>query len=287
MATWFITGAARGLGYELALHALEAGANVVATARDLGQAEAAFAATPGFAGRLLPAALDITDEGQAMATAEAAAARFGSIDVLVNNAGRGLLGAVEEATAAEVAAVFATNVFGLLNVTRAVLPHMRAVHSGHIVNISSMGGFAQVAGWGVYGATKFAVEGLSEAMQAELSPLGIKVTIVEPGSFRTSFLDGSSLRTTAKELPDYAPTAGRVRQAVAASNGGQVNDPARGAAAIYAAVTAAQPPTRFQVGPDAVAMVEAKLVRVRDELEAWRSLASSTLFSAAADPEPA
>jgi len=111
-----------------------------------------------------------------------------------------------------------------------------------------MGGFAQVAGWGVYGATKFAVEGLSEAMQAELSPLRIKVTIVEPGSFRTSFLDGSSLRTTANELPDYAGTAGRVRQAVATSNGGQVNDPAKGAAAIYAAVTAGQPPIRFQVG---------------------------------------
>jgi len=159
--------------------------------------------------------------------------------------------------------------------------------TGHVVNITSMGGFAQVAGWGVYGATKFAVEGLSEAMQAELSPLGIKVTIVEPGSFRTSFLDSSSLQATAKELPDYSATAGRVRQAVAAVNGGQVNDPAKGAAAVYAAVTAGQPPVRFQVGPDAVAMVEDKLTRVRDELEAWRPLASSTLFTDAAGPEPA
>jgi NAD(P)-dependent dehydrogenase (short-subunit alcohol dehydrogenase family) len=241
LATWFITGAARGLGYEMALHALEAGANVVATARDLSQVEAAFAAAPGVSERLLPVALDVTNESQAMVAVEAAIARFSSIDVLVNNAGRGLLGAVEEASAAEVEAVFATNVFGLLNVTRAILPHMRAAHSGHILNISSMGGFAQVAGWGVYGATKFAVEGLSEAMQAELSPLGIKVTIVEPGSFRTSFLDGSSLRTTANELPDYAATVGRVRQSVA--------------------------------------MVEDKLTRVRDELEAWRSLASSTLFT--------
>src|SRR5579859_4592374 len=120
MATWFITGAARGLGYELALHALEAGANVVATARSLSQAEAAFAATRGFSGRLLPVALDVTDESQAAAAAEAAVTRFGAIGVLVNNAGRGLLGAVEEASAAEVEAVFATNVFGLLNVTRAV-----------------------------------------------------------------------------------------------------------------------------------------------------------------------
>jgi NADP-dependent 3-hydroxy acid dehydrogenase YdfG len=287
MATWFITGAARGLGFEIARHALGAGANVVATARDLSQVEAAFAAPPGFSERLLPVALDVTHESQAAAAVEAAIARFGSIDVLVNNAGRGLLGAVEEASAAEVEAVFTTNVFGLLNVTRAVLPQMRAAHSGHVVNISSMGGFAQVAGWGVYGATKFAVEGLSEAMQAELSPLGIKVTIVEPGSFRTSFLDGSSLHAAANELPDYAATAGRVRQAVATSNGGQVNDPAKGAAAIYAAVTAGQPPIRFQVGPDAVAMVADKLTRVRDELEAWRSLASSTLFTDAADSKSA
>jgi NAD(P)-dependent dehydrogenase (short-subunit alcohol dehydrogenase family) len=286
MATWFITGAARGLGYEIALRALDAGASVVAAARNPRQAEAAFAGLR-FPGRLMPVALDVTDEGQAATAAAAAVARFGSIDVLVNNAGRGLLGAVEEASAAEVEAVFATNVFGLLNVTRAVLPHMRAARSGHVVNITSMGGFAQVAGWGVYGATKFAVEGLSEAMQAELAPLGIKVTIVEPGSFRTSFLDGSSLHATASELPDYAATAGRVRQAVAAGNGGQANDPAKGAAAIYAAVTARQPPLRFQVGPDAVAMVEAKLTRVRDELEAWRPLASSTLFAGTADRESA
>lgn len=279
MATWFITGAARGLGYEMALHALGVGANVVATARSLSQVEAAFAAVPGFPERLLPVALDVTKESQAAAAVEASIARFGSIDFLVNNAGRGLLGAVEEASAAEVETVFATNVFGLLNVTRGVLPHMRTARSGHVVNITSMGGFAQVAGWGVYGATKFAVEGLSEAMQAELSPLGIKVTIVEPGSFRTGFLDGSSLHTTVNEMPDYAATAGRVRQAVATSNGGQINDPAKGAAAIYTAVTAEQPPARLQIGPDAIAMVEAKLTRVRDELETWRNLGSSTLFT--------
>ena len=278
MATWFITGAARGLGYEMALHALKAGANVVATARDLNQVESAFAGAPELSERLLSVALDITNERQATAAVDSALARFGSIDVLVNNAGRGLLGAVEEASAAEVETVFATNVFGLLNVTRAVLPHMRAKRSGHIVNITSMGGFAQVAGWGVYGATKFAVEGLSEAMQAELSPLGIKVTIVEPGSFRTDFLDVSSLHTTGTQIPDYDATAGRVRRAIAKSNGQQVNDPAKGAAAIYAAITAGNSPTRFQVGPDAIAMVEAKLTRVRDELEIWRELGSSTLF---------
>lgn len=234
MTTWFITGAARGLGFEIARHALEAGANVAATARSLNQVEAAFAAVPGSSERLLPVALDVTDERQAGAAVQAAIERFGSIEFLVNNAGRGLLGAVEEATAAEVESVFATNVFGLLNVTRAVLPHMRAARTGHVVNITSMGGFAQVAG---------------------------------------------SLHTTANEVSDYAATAGRVRQAVASSNGDQINDPVKGAAAIYTAVTAEQPPTRFQVGPDAVAMVQAKLVRVHDELETWRPLASSTLFT--------
>ena len=283
MATWFLTGAARGLGYEIARHALDAGANVVAAARSLAQVEAAYSAAPGFAERVLPVALDVTDERQAEAAVEAAIARFGRIDVLVNNAGRGLIGAVEEASATEIEAVFATNVFGLLNVTRAVLPHMRGQHSGHIVNISSMGGFAQVPGWGVYGATKFAVEGLSEAMRAELAPVGVDVTLIEPGSFRTDFLDGSSLQATARQIPDYADTVGKVRVAAAANNHGQMNDPIRGAAAIYAAVTAAHPPSRFPVGPDAIAMVEGKLAHVRKELDEWRSLGSSTLFTADGD----
>lgn len=279
MATWFITGAARGLGFEIAARALEAGDGVAASARNVEQIESAFAGSPGFPDRVLPIALDVTDEQQAQAAVDAAVARFGGVDFLVNNAGRGLLGAVEEASSAEVEAVFRTNVFGVLNVIRAVLPHMRAARSGHVVNIGSMGGFAQVAGWGVYGATKFALEGLSEALHAEVSPLGIGVTIVEPGSFRTGFLHQSSLQTVATELPDYADTAGRVRHAVTASNGSQPSDPTKGAAAIYTAVTSSKAPFRLQIGPDAVAMVEAKLSRVRDELENWRELASSTTFT--------
>ena len=283
MATWFITGSARGLGYEIARRALDEGANVVATARNPAQVVAAFAGVPAFAERGLPVALDVTDEGQVADAVASAMSRFAQIDYLVNNAGRGLVGAVEEASASEVQAVFATNVFGTLNVIRAVLPHMRARRSGHVVNITSMGGFAQVPGWGVYGATKFAVEGLSEAMRAELLPVGVQVTVVEPGSFRTDFLDGSSLHAAAAELADYAATSGKVRHAAAASNHEQVNDPVRGAAAIYAAVTAPNPPSRFQVGPDAIAMVEGKLARVRAELEAWRVLGSSTRFAAAGD----
>ena len=277
MATWFITGAGRGLGFEIAQHALAAGDNVVATARNKSSIDDAFQHSPN--GRVLPVALDVTDETQVESAVEEALERFGGIDFLVNNAGRGLLGAVEEASAAEVQTVFETNVFGVLNVIRVVLPSMRSRRSGHIVNIGSMGGFAQVAGWGVYGATKFALEGLSEAMHAELAPLGISVTIVEPGSFRTNFLDGSSLQTIEREYADYSETAGRVRHAVDGSNGGQPSDPARGAAVIVEAVTSENPPLRLQVGPDAVAMVEGKLARVRDELEAWRDLASNTAFT--------
>ncbi|CAN5161509.1 oxidoreductase [soil metagenome] len=277
MATWFITGASRGLGLALALHVLEIGDRVIATARDLERLESAYSAVP--ADRVLPLALDITDERAARETVETAVARFGRIDYLVNNAGRGLVGAVEEAAAAEVDAVFATNVFGLLNVTRAVLPGMRAERHGTIVNVSSMGGFAQVAGWGVYGATKFAVEGLSEAMRAELEPLGIAVMIVEPGSFRTDFLDSSSLQRTDSEITDYSATAGRVRHAAADANGAQINDPTKGAAAIVTAATSPNPPSRLQLGPDAIAMVEGKLDHVRAELESWRAVSTSTLFS--------
>jgi NAD(P)-dependent dehydrogenase (short-subunit alcohol dehydrogenase family) len=250
----------------------------VAAARDADRVVDALPDSAARAGRLLPLTLDVTDEGQAEAAVAAALDRFGSIDVLVNNAGSGLIGAVEEASAAEVEAVFATNVFGVLNVTRAALPFMRGVGSGHIVNIGSMGGFAQVAGWGIYGATKFALEGLSEALQAELEPLGIRVTIVEPGSFRTEFLSSSSLRMTANELPAYAETAGRVRRAASAADGLQLSDPAKGAAAIYRAVTSTPPPFRLQLGPDAIKMVEGKLQRVRDELETWRALATSTVW---------
>jgi NAD(P)-dependent dehydrogenase (short-subunit alcohol dehydrogenase family) len=279
MANWFVTGAGRGLGFEIAQQLLSAGDNVIATARSLTTLEEAFG-DRATSGRLLLVPLDVTDEKQAERAVEAALGEFGHIDFLVNNAGRGLLGAVEEASSAEVRAVFDTNVFGVLNVTRAVLPSMRARRSGHIVNIGSMGGFAQVAGWGVYGATKFALEGLSEAMHAELLPLGIPVTIVEPGSFRTSFLDGSSLQIVENEYVDYAETAGRIRHTVRGSSGGQPSDPARGAAAIIRAVTSDKPPLRLQVGPDAVAMVEAKLNRVRGELESWRELASDTGFVA-------
>ncbi|AHH95291.1 oxidoreductase [Kutzneria viridogrisea] len=272
MTTWFITGASRGFGLEIARQALDRGDNVVATARDPRAVDRAL----GGGDRLLAVPLDVTDERSAAAAVDAAMTRFCGIDVLVNNAGRGLLGAVEEATDAEVRAVFDTNVHGLLAVTRAVLPVLRAQRSGRVINISSVGGFTQRAGWGVYGATKFAVEGLSEAMAEELAPLGVRVIIVEPGAFRTDFLDGSSLHRAANSIEDYAGTAGRVASGVAGNNHGQPGDPVKAAAAIITVGTVDDPPLRLQLGADSVQRVQAKLDHVARELDQWRELALST-----------
>jgi NAD(P)-dependent dehydrogenase (short-subunit alcohol dehydrogenase family) len=189
MRVWFITGASRGFGALITQEALNAGDAVVATARNPQTVIDRFGSHPN----LLAVALDVTNEKQAFAAAEQAVKHFGRIDILLNNAGYGLLGAVEEATAEEIEKLYATNVFGLLKVTRAVLPHMRSQRSGHVINISSIGGYTGFPGWGVYGSTKFAVEGLSESLAAEVKPLGIHVTVVEPGFFRTDFLDETSL----------------------------------------------------------------------------------------------
>lgn len=269
---WFITGASRGFGLEVARAALARGDYVAATARR----PETVAAALGTHDRLLSLALDVTSEAQAVAAAEAAVARFGRIDVLLNNAGYGLLGAVEESSADEVEKLFATNVFGLLNVTRAVLPHMRRAGSGHVVNISSIGGYSAYAGWGVYGATKFAVEGLTEALAIELEPLGIHATVVEPGFFRTDFLDRSSLVKTAIEYPDYAATVGEMRALMASANHRQPGDPKKLAEALLVLADSPQPPVRLPLGSDTVAKIADKHRFVDRELEQWRSLAVST-----------
>lgn len=269
---WFITGASRGFGVLIARKALEAGDAVVATARNPQHVIAALGEHPN----LLAVALDVTDEAQALAAAGAAVKKFGRIDVLINNAGYGLLGAVEEAAAAEVESVFRTNVFGLLNVTRAVLPHMRRQRSGHVINISSIGGYSAYAGWGVYGATKFAVEGLTEALAIELAPLGIQATVVEPGFFRTDFLDDTSLSRTAREIADYADTVGAMRTFAARANHAQPGDPSKLATAILALVAAPERPLRLPLGSDTVARIEEKNAHVAAELHEWRALAVST-----------
>lgn len=203
---------------------------------------------------------------------------FGRIDVLVNNAGFGLLGAVEESSDADVRRMYDTNVFGLLNVTRAVLPKLRAQRSGHVINVSSIGGFRAVAGFGAYCSTKFAVEGLTEALHAELAPLGIHVTVIEPGYFRTDFLDASSLAIAPHVIDDYAATSGATRARAGGLNRQQPGDPAKLAAAVVKLVDSGTPPLRLPLGNDTLAAIEQKSAFVAAETEAWRAVSSSTGF---------
>jgi NAD(P)-dependent dehydrogenase (short-subunit alcohol dehydrogenase family) len=277
---WFITGASRGFGLLLARDALACGDAVVAAARNPQAIVDALGVHP----RLLPLQLDVTREAAAVVAAQAAVERFGRIDVLVNNAGYGILGAVEETSADEVRRNFDTNVFGLLNVSRAVLPAMRRQRSGHVINISSVGGYKAYQGWGVYGATKFAVEGLSEAMAQELAPLGVHVTVVEPGFFRTDFLDASSLVQTAARIEDYRDTVGAMRTFAEGANHAQPGDPAKLSLALLALADAGQPPLRLQLGSDTVARTYEKHREVERELAQWKPLALSTDFAQAGVP---
>lgn len=274
MKTWFITGASRGFGARVAELALSRGDAVVATARNARTIADRF----GEHANLLALALDVTNGGQAIAAAKAAIDRFGKIDVLLNNAGYGLMGAVEEASADEVEAVYRTNVFGLLTVTRAVLTYMREVRAGRILNISSIGGYRGAAGFGVYASTKFAVEGLSEALHAELAPLGIHVTVVEPGYFRTDFLDASSLSVSPMIIEDYAATAGRVRQVANGLNHNQPGDPQRLAEVLIGFADTPNPPVRLPLGSDTVAAIEGKHASDAAILAEWRAVSTSTDF---------
>jgi NAD(P)-dependent dehydrogenase (short-subunit alcohol dehydrogenase family) len=269
MSVWFVTGASRGLGAAITREALSRGHQVAATARD---ADAVRRDSPD----VLALAVDVTHERQINAALEATVERFGRIDVLVNNAGRGQVGAVEEVSDAAARALFDLNVFGVLNVLRAGLPILRAQRSGHVLNIGSVGGFATAPGVGLYGATKFAMEGLSEALRGELAPLGISVTVIEPGGFRTDFLDRSSLQVEPTVIADYAASAGATRETIVTYNHVQRGDPARAAAAIVDVTEIDEPPLRLQLGADSIERIEAKLDLVRRELDQWRSVALST-----------
>jgi len=275
MKTWFITGASRGFGALFVKEALERGDNVVAAARNPQILVEKF----GARSNLLAIKLDVTNEEQAREAMWQTVERFGRIDVLINNAGFGVLGAVEEISGAEVEAVYRTNVFGLLSVTRAALPQLRHQGSGHIINISAVAGYQSWPGWAVYASTKFAVEGISEGLAMEVKPLGIKVTIVEPGFFRTDFLDGQSLTICPTVIGDYAETTGAMRQAAVSSNHKQPGDPARMAKALLKIVDDSNPPLRMPFGSDTVATIEAKNAFVAGELNNWRTLAMSTDFA--------
>ncbi|MEU5419347.1 oxidoreductase [Streptomyces sp. NPDC001407] len=265
---WFITGCSSGLGRALAHAVLERGWRAVVTARDPRKVADMIA---GHGERALAPALDVTDPEQIAKAVDQARAAFGRIDVLVNNAGYGYLAAVEEGEDDAVRALFDTNVFGLAATTRAVLPGMRARRAGHIVNISSLGGLVGFGATGYYHATKFAVEGLSESLAAEVAPLGIKVTIVEPAAFRTDW-SGPSMRQSATTIDDYAPTAGARRAGTLATYGHQPGDPARAAQAVIAAVTAEEPPLRLLLGKAAYDIATAKLDSLKVGFDCWQGV---------------
>jgi len=267
---WLITGASSGFGRAVAEAAVAAGDVVVAAARRVAALDDLVAAHPGQV-EALP--LDVTDVAAIEATVPDVIARHGRIDVLVNNAGRTHVGAVEETTDAELRDLLDVHLLGPAALTRAVLPHMRARRSGTIVQMSSIGGQLSFAGFGAYSATKCALEGLSEALAAEVGPLGIKVLVVEPGAFRTGLFANNSASTS---IAAYNSTAGQTRRMIDSSAGRQPGDPARAAAAIITALDAEQTPLRLPLGDDAVDGILGHLASVRAELTAWEKLARDT-----------
>ncbi len=270
---WFITGASRGFGLEITKAALAEGNKVVATVRSKPEQ---LAAQLDNNENLLITVLDVTDEAQALDAAKQATDKFGRIDVLVNNAGYGLLSAVEEGSNEEVRQNYDANVFGLLNVSRAILPYMRKHRSGHVINISSVGGLNGYVGWGIYGSTKFAVEGITESMALELAPLGIYATTVEPGFFRTEFLDPTSLIRTAHVIDDYAGTVGEMRSFATQVNKKQPGDPKKLAQAIIKLANAEKPPVHLPLGNDTLAMYREKTAKFEKDIEDWYDVITGT-----------
>lgn len=277
--TWFITGASRGFGLELTQQLLRQGHRVAATSRDVAELRRAVG---GDSADFLPLAADLAREASVADAVRATVERFGRIDVVVNNAGYGQLGALEELTDDEARANFDVNVFGTLNVIRQTMPRLRAQGGGHVINISSIAGIVGgFPGWGVYCATKFAVEGLSEALAAEAAPFGVRVTVVAPGYFRTNFLSAGSLRLAAEKLDDY--TLVRDSEAYHREHilGNQPGDPGKAAAAIIRVAGEANPPLHLLLGQDAHDLATSKLRSLADEIEQWKDLTLSTGFAAA------
>ncbi|BBZ74192.1 oxidoreductase [Mycobacterium paraseoulense] len=274
MSTWLITGCSSGLGRALAEAVIEAGHHAVVTARDVAKVADLAGGAPE---RVLAAALDVTDPAQVASVVGQAHDRFGHVDVLVNNAGYGYRAAVEEGDDAEVRALFETHFFGTVAMIKAVLPGMRARRSGAIVNISSIGATVTPVGSGYYAAAKAAIEGMSGALRGELAPLGISVTIVEPGAFRTDFA-GRSLVQSATVIDDYAATAGQRRKENDTMHGNQAGDPAKAATAIVAAVESSDPPGFLLLGPDALAFYRYVADARATEIAKWERLTSGTDF---------
>ncbi|MFJ3483197.1 oxidoreductase [Pseudomonas sp. NPDC090202] len=270
---WMITGASRGLGAYIAKAALASGDRVVVTARNARALDECFSQG---ADQVLRQTLDVTDQQQANAVVDAALTHFGRIDVLVNNAGYGQLGPFETNTQADVEQQFQTNVFGVFNLCRAVLPLMRAQRSGQVFNLSSVSGLVGMGGASLYSASKFAVEGFSEALAQEVAGFGIRVTLVEPGVFRTDFLDASSMAFGSLAVSDYTAWVDKLKASCAAGNHQQAGNPSKLGEALVVLANSDAPPLRYLAGSDAYSQVNAKLVRMGEEIQRWQTLSAST-----------
>jgi NAD(P)-dependent dehydrogenase (short-subunit alcohol dehydrogenase family) len=274
--TWFVTGASSGFGRAFAEHALARGHNVVAAARSIGRLDDLVMAHPE---RVLAVTLDVNRGEECTAAIATAVARFGRIDVLINNAGFAVVGAVEETSDEHLRAIMDTNFFGAMAVTRAALPVLRAQRSGAIVNISSLGGQLSFAGFGAYSASKFALEGASEALALEMAPFGVKVLIVEPGAFRTELVGGAMRQMPV--IDAYQDTVGATRAFSRQMHGTQAGDPRKAAAAIEQALESPTTPLRLQLGADAIDAVRGHAEALLSEMVRWEEVARATHFDAA------
>ncbi len=270
---WIVTGGSSGFGREISLAALSRGDRVAATARRSQRLEDLVREAPE---RVHALALDVTDPEGVRRAVDEVLERFGRVDVLVNNAGHGQVGAVEETTEEELRGIFDVHVFGPAALVRSVLPAMRRQGSGAIVQISSFGGQVAYPGFSAYCATKFALEGFSEALAPEVAPFGVKVLIVEPGAFRTGFSGGALAQS--QRMPEYDETVGPTREMITGINGSQPGDPAKAARTIVTALDSENTPLRLPLGADAVEGIRGKLDSVRAELDRWENVAVSTAF---------
>lgn len=272
---WFITGTSTGFGYLLTQELLNRGERVIATARDISKI-AEFERQHPHTARTLQ--LDVTKPAEIESVAREAIAAFGQVDVVVNNAGYGVNGAIEEVAEDEFEPMFQTNIYGVIRTTKAFLPHLRERRSGHIVNFSSIGGLIGGAGWGFYATTKFAVEGFSESLAEELKPLGVHVTVIEPGPFRTDFL-GRSGKLAAREIADYAQTpAAKAREYLRTQSGKQVGDPQKAVEAVIAVVDSPEPPVHLILGNPALKRFRNKLQQWQKEIAAWEHITTGADF---------
>jgi NAD(P)-dependent dehydrogenase (short-subunit alcohol dehydrogenase family) len=279
---WFVTGASHGFGWVIGRAVLDRGHRLVAATRTPDAVQELVQTQPE---RALAIALDVTDAAACRAAFSDAVARFGQVDVVVNNAGYGHVGAVEELSDAELRAQLDVNLFGVINVTRAALPHLRRQRSGHFVQMSSLNGVEGLAGGGYYATSKFAIEGLSESLADEVASLGIRVTIVEPGPHRTRFASARSA-PRARPISDYADSVGKTREILSQLDGNQPGDPARAADAILRAVESDDPPLRLPLGQMALDNIRARLDAQLQELEAWAQLSAGSDFPSDDQPDP-